>query len=179
MAVADRRAFLLKVLDRYDLYIGSTINRAAVVTALNTLIVGYVILKGGEILEGFHGHLKLRVTAFIALGLAGLAAFASTFLSFVALVPYLGSAKDAASPSLIFFKDVASKARARFAKEVTAATDDLVEHDLAGQVHDVACGLNNKFYWLQLAAWPTLGALGAMLLLGVSVLISNLIDLAK
>jgi hypothetical protein len=58
--VFDRRAFLWKVLDRYDIYMGSTLSRASTVTTLNTLLVGYVMLKAGDILAAFNGHAKLR-----------------------------------------------------------------------------------------------------------------------
>ena len=176
MPLPDRRAFLWKLLDRYDVYIGSTINRAAAVTALNTLIVGYVILKAGDILPAFRGHSKLRLAAFGGLGVAGLAALVSTFLSFVALVPYLGSAANTGR-SLIFFKDVASRKRSAFKTEVVSISDESAEGDLAEQVHDVASGLNKKFVWLTRAAWATLLALASMLVLGASVLISTLIDL--
>jgi len=167
---ADRRDFLWKTLDRYDVYIGTTITRAATVTALNTLIVGYVILKAGDILGGFGGHAYLRSLALLALGVSGLMAFGSTLLSFLALAPYLG-AKRAKGSSLIFFADVASHKRAKFVGMVQDLRCDGATRDLTEQVHDVATGLNGKFSWLRYASALTIAGIVAMIVLAGTVLL--------
>jgi hypothetical protein len=167
---ADRRDFLWKTLDRYDVYIGMTITRAATVTALNTLIVGYVILKAGDILGSFGGHTYLRSVALLALGVSGLMAFGSTLLSFLALAPYLG-ANGAKSSSLIFFADVARHERAKFVDMVQDLCSDVATLDLAEQVHDVATGLDGKFEWLRYASGLTIGGIAGMLVLAGTVLI--------
>jgi hypothetical protein len=174
----ERRAFLWKILDRYDLYIGSTISRAAAVTALNTLVVGYVILKAGEILGNFGGHTKLKWVAFGAVVIAGLAAFVSTLLSFLAVAPYLGG-RGARKKSIVFFADVARKSAPGYVKEISALSEDAATVDVAEQVHDVATGLSHKFARLKHASRSTLVGLAAMLALGASVMISTWMDWMK
>jgi hypothetical protein len=173
--VFDRRAFLWKVLDRYDIYMGSTLSRASTVTTLNTLLVGYVMLKAGDILAAFNGHAKLRLLATMALGIAGLAAFLSTFLSFIAVAPYLGS-RGAKKNSRIFFEHVATSTRTSFVASTRTLDDEAVDADLAEQVHDVATGLSGKFKWLRHASWTTLVALAAVFIVGLCMMISTCID---
>jgi hypothetical protein len=117
LEAAARRDFLWKTLERYDVYVGMTLTRAATVTALNTLIVGYVILKAGDILGSFGGHVKLRWMAVFVLGVGGLAAAVSTFLSFLAIAPYLGP-NGSKKSSLIFFRDVAAGDAPSFLKNI-------------------------------------------------------------
>jgi hypothetical protein len=174
----DLRAFLWKVLDRYDLYIGTTISRAATATALNTLLVGYVMLKAGDILGAFGSHTKLKWVAFAALVVGGVAAFASMFLSFLAVAPYLGRSGSHKN-SLIFFEHVAGYERGDFVARTSALDEHEATRDLAEQVHDVATGLSGKFKWLRHASWTTLAALGAVLILGACAMISTFIDWVK
>ena len=172
LEAAARREFLWKTLERYDTYVGTTLTRAATVTALNTLIVGYVILKAGDILVSFGGHVKLHWLAFVSLGAGGIAAFVSTFISFLAIAPYLGP-KQPKNSSLIFFMDVATRDVADFVKSIEGLGCEVATRDLATQVHDVATGLKKKFDWLLPASWSTLAGLVAMLILGISVLASE------
>jgi hypothetical protein len=177
-AAFDRRAFLWKVLDRYDIYIGSTLSRTATTTALNTLLVGYIMLKSADILAAFGSHTTLRVLAFIGLGVGGLAAFASTLLSFFAVAPYLGRA-GAKKDSLIFFEHVSARDKKAFATSINSLTEQQATEDIAAQVHDVATGLSGKFKWLKHASWTTLVALCAVLAIGAFVMISTWMDWPK
>ncbi len=153
--LTDRRDLLWRTLARYDIYVGTTIARAAAVAAVNALIVGVLSVKAPEALASItnNGPRMVLSTAMCASALAALGALTA---SFVAIVPYTGGSHNA---SLIYFGDVGRADVAEFLAAVQTSDSESIERDLARQVHAMAVGLRRKFGALRLATYSTILAL--------------------
>lgn len=142
----DKADFLWKTIVRYDTYIGSTATRAGVITAVNAIVVGGIVLKYTEVTGGFQGHPNLKIIAGVLLVVAALTATASLYFVFAALVPSFGPGSSSGKDySLIYFSDVSGQKKDVYIDDIRALADDRVCTDLAGQAYELSHIMREKF----------------------------------
>ncbi|MDZ7632093.1 MAG: DUF5706 domain-containing protein [Gemmatimonadaceae bacterium] len=159
----------LKVLQRFDAYVGTTHSRAPLVLTFNTFSVSAILIKWDELLAGFQGH---SVYALLASGLLVIIAMASLVsLAFVfrVVTPYVAKRADrkaqrskaaAGATSLFFFEDVAAVSVADLLQAMEDRDEADIRADVAAQMHALALSLRSKFSDLR---WATLAILGVQL----------------
>jgi Family of unknown function (DUF5706) len=169
----------LKVLQRFDAYVGTTHSRAPLVLTFNTFSVSAILIKWDELLAGFAGH---EVYALIASGLLVIIALASLVsLAFVfrVVTPYVAKRADREArrdraTSLFFFEDVASFSVADLQQAMEHREEAEIRADVAAQMHALALSLRSKFSDLR---WATLAILAVQLpaiagLVGLKLLVT-------
>lgn len=155
----------LKILQRFDAYVGTTHSRAPLVLTFNTFSVSAILIKWDELLAGFQGHEVFARTASGLLVLVALASLVSLAFVFRVVTPYVAKSTDrkargdkagAGLPSLFFFEDVAAVSVAELRTSMEQRNDADVRADIAAQMHALALSLRSKFSDLK---WATLAIL--------------------
>jgi Family of unknown function (DUF5706) len=170
-AEADAAEVLWKVIGRFDLYIGSTNAKAALLIAFNTFVTGSIALKGQEVRALFGSHRVAYALAVLALLVAATASFVSMWLTFRVIRPYLDSPRSPTQyHSAIFFNHVAEHDQPDQYQAAVSALDDAGRvKDLAAQAHAIARGLKAKFATMRRAIdtilYVQIPALGLVILL--------------
>ncbi|WP_221028911.1 Pycsar system effector family protein [Actomonas aquatica] len=140
---------LWKIIGRYDVYFGSTNNKAAFLIAYNTFALGAVLLQLGAIdaiMQSAAG-LHARVAFLIIVGATCLASIASLACVLLVIIPYIKSPrKPGLYHSIVFYGDVAEHASAEDYKQQVDTYDQAkLSEDLSRQAHVLAKGLSSKF----------------------------------
>ncbi len=155
---------LLKIIARFDFYIGTTNAKAALVAAFNTFAIGAIVLKWGDVVALFAGHPAAAKGAAILLAVAALASVASLAAVFMMVKPYLDSPKAPMKyHSILFFGHVAEHGSATdYVSAVLGASEEDIVADLGAQAHALARGVRAKFRLMNAAVLAlVLGELGA------------------
>jgi hypothetical protein len=140
----SKNDFVWKVISRYDQYIVSTNNKAAIVIAYSAIIVGSIIVKYQDVqamFNGYPGFLKLTDGM---LTIAALSSLAVLWVTFKVVLPSMKSPKK--GNSAIFYGDVADHATGeKYIEQVQAMTDKQEISDLSVQAHALAGIAKSKF----------------------------------
>ncbi len=139
---------LWKIIGRFDSYAMSTNQKGAVVIGYNTIIVGGIVLKQGDILSLYAGHtVEIHLAAFL-LCIVTAISLASIWLTFFMVLPYLWSPRKA--NSALFYGDVAGHENAAgYIDEARLVSEEALERDLATQTYAMAKGVLKKFWWMR------------------------------
>lgn len=142
---ASKIPLLLDVIKRYDNYIISTNAKASLIIAFNSLILGTVILKFGDIIS-FYGSLRIREVVGFLLVIMSASSLLSLFFVFNVVYPYLGSTADDKKQrtSLIYFGSVSKMSGQEYLDCLENGTIEELTADLAEQAIILAEGLNKK-----------------------------------
>lgn len=142
---ASKIPLLLDVIKRYDNYIISTNAKASLIIAFNSLILGTVILKFGDIIS-FYGSLRIREVVGFLLVIMSASSLLSLFFVFNVVYPYLGSTADDKKQrtSLIYFGSVSKMSGQEYLDCLENGTIEELTADLAEQATILAEGLNKK-----------------------------------
>jgi hypothetical protein len=151
---AERTDFQWKVVQRFDVYIGATNTKAAMLLTFNTFVFGAIVLKWNEVAQYFGPFKASVLIANALLFVAAGAALAAIWFALQAVVPVLKSAKEPNRyHSMVFFGHVAEHSQPDLYLElVRSATPGAVADDLAKQAHALAQITCGKFRWL---TWAT------------------------
>jgi hypothetical protein len=159
----------LKVLQRFDAYVGTTHSRAPLVLTFNTFSVSAILIKWDELLAGFAGHEVYSLLASGLLVIIALASLVSLAFVFRVVTPYVAKRTDrlarkeksaAGTTSLFFFEDVASFSVADLQQAMELRDESEIRADVAAQMHALALSLRSKFSDLR---WATLAILAVQL----------------
>lgn len=155
----------LKVLQRFDAYVGTTHSRAPLVLTFNTFSVSAILIKWDELLVGFQGHPVYARLASGMLVIVALASLVSLAFVFRVVTPYVakGTGRKAKQkkagaglPSLFFFEDVAAVPVSELLRAIQDRDESEIRADVAAQMHALALSLRAKFSDLR---WATLAIL--------------------
>lgn len=155
----------LKILQRFDAYVGTTHSRAPLVLTFNTFSVSAILIKWDELLAGFQGHDVYALLASGLLVLVALASLVSLAFVFRVVTPYVAKRADrkarastvaAGQPSLFFFEDVAAVSVSQLQQAMEDRDEAEIRADVAAQMHALALSLRSKFSDLR---WATLAIL--------------------
>jgi hypothetical protein len=159
----------LKVLQRFDAYVGTTHSRAPLVLTFNTFSVSAILIKWDELLAGFKGHEVYELLASGLLVIIALASLVSLAFVFRVVTPYVAKRADrlarkekaaAGATSLFFFEDVAAVSVDELLQAMENREESEVRADVAAQMHALALSLRSKFSDLR---WATLAILAVQL----------------
>ncbi len=141
---------IMDIIKRYDNYIASTNAKASLIIALNTLILGTILLKFGEIIS-FYCSLMVRDVVGILLALIAASSLLSLFFVFSVVYPYFGGKSDneRQESSIIYFGCVAEMNCLEYLEKLNSLTIDKLIADLAEQASILACGLMKKMLMMR------------------------------
>lgn len=137
--------FIQEIIKRYDNYIISTNAKASLIIAFNSLILGTVLLKFGEIIS-FYNSSRMSGVAGLLLVLISVSSLLSLFFVFGVVYPYFGSKTDDENQrnSLVYFGSVSKiNAQEYLNRLEICSIEDLIK-DLTAQTTILARGLNSK-----------------------------------
>ncbi len=155
----------LKILQRFDTYVGTTHSRAPLVLTFNTFSVSAILIKWDELLAGFQGHEVFVRLASAMLVIVALASLVSLAFVFRVVTPYVakradrkarGSRTDSGLRSIFFFEDVAAVQVSALLDAMEERNESEIRADVAAQMHALALSLRSKFSDLR---WATLAIL--------------------
>ncbi|WP_437804514.1 Pycsar system effector family protein [Sorangium sp. So ce693] len=147
----DDIEFLLKVIGRYDTYIGTTNTKAAGLVALCAFLVGSALSKWNDLVSGPR---PLQWAIGICLFFATLAALASIFRAMEAIFPQTRSPERPQEySSLIAYSAVAKHSADSYHKSILGQVESARVLDCAFQVHTLAVIATDKFAKLQKSFW--------------------------
>ncbi len=159
----------LKVLQRFDAYVGTTHSRAPLVLTFNTFSVSAILIKWDELLAGFQGHEVYALLASALLVIVAMASLVSLAFVFRVVTPYVAKRADRkarlspsakGATSLFFFEDVAAVSVADLLQAMEDRDESEIRADVAAQMHALALSLRSKFSDLR---WATLAILSVQL----------------
>lgn len=138
-------SFLLDVIRRYDTYIVSTNAKASLIIAFNSLVMGAILLRFGDIIA-FYSSPGMKVTVGFLLVVISASTLLSLFFVFRVVYPFLGNVTDEKDqkPSLIFFGSVAKMSTKEYMENISKASLYQLIDDLSSQATILASGLNEK-----------------------------------
>jgi hypothetical protein len=173
---AQRIDFLWKVIARYDTYISATNTKASFIVALNSFMVGTILVKWNSIVSDASGS-ALRNVLHLALGATAVCAAVAVVLCLLAVAPYLRTKGDESHYlSAVFFGDVAMHSLpGDYRDYIVKATRRSLAEDLSFQAHALAGGLAKKFRLIKAGMNVAIfGQVPALIVLGVAILIARL-----
>jgi hypothetical protein len=135
------------IINRYDFFYETINSKSNFYMAINTLIIGG-IMTGYPILNKqyqFKGIMEYIPIIILLLNLAAL------IFTVLAIKPFL-SKKGC---SLLFFNNVANRHQEEYLNLFQHVTKKKMLKDSATQVHELACGLRNKFQKINWATFLT------------------------
>lgn len=140
---------LWKIIGRYDVYFGSTNNKAAFLIAYNTFALSAILLQLGAIdtITPATVHPAARLGFLVIIAATCIATLVSLALVLLVVVPYIKSnKKPGLYHSIVFYGDVAEHASAEdFKRQVDSYDASKLAEDLSHQAHVLAKGLLGKF----------------------------------
>lgn len=143
---------------RYDHYYDTVNNKGAFFVALNTALVGGLLLLQFEYAgKAFTMSPGIECLLMACLILC-LFSMASTLL---AILPYTGPG----SQSNLFFGGVSTRSLEKFRDDIKKETEEEAEEDLIAQAHALSVGLRRKFMLLKAASFGLAGSFLAAILL--------------
>ncbi len=132
------------IINRYDFFYDTINSKSNFYLAINTFIIGAIMTGYPTLNKQYHFEGIMRIIPIIIL-LLNLAAIVYTLL---AVKPFLSKKGN----SLIFFNNVAEKHPLEFISQFRKVTKKELIIDSVSQVHELACGLKNKFHKIN---WAT------------------------
>jgi hypothetical protein len=149
---------LLRILQRFDYYVGTTSSRAPIIMTFNTFVITGIVVKWHDMLSQFGRHGLVVVLAGVLLALVAFASLVSLRFIFLVIRPFQParppdvSARGARGESLFFFDDV-SRVGSVDALRARADRYDEAElrADLISQLRDVAASVTDKYRYLHIA----------------------------
>jgi len=137
--------FIIDVIKRYDNYIISTNAKASLIIAFNSLILGTVLLKFGDIIS-FYNSPGIRGVVGVLLVLTSVSSVLSLFFVFSVVYPYLGSKIDDEDQksSLVYFGSVSKMDGKEYLNHLEICSIQELTKDLTVQATIIARGLNSK-----------------------------------
>ena len=138
-------SFLLDIIKRYDTYIVSTNAKASLIIAFNSLILGAVLLKFGDII-GFYSTPNIKTfVGFILLTITA-TTLLSLFFVFQVVYPFFGNTSDnkRQKSSLIYFGSVSNMSADEYMDKISKSSLDQIIEDLSAQATILAGGLQDK-----------------------------------
>ncbi len=138
-------------ISRYDHYYDTVNNKGAFFVALDTALVGGLLLLqfeyGGKAFNMTPGIARL-LTACLTLCLFSMAT------TLLAILPYTRQG----SRSNLFFGTVATRSLAKFQEDIKKETEEEAAADLVAQAHELSVGLRRKFKLLRAASFGLAGS---------------------
>ncbi len=137
--------FLFDVIRRYDTYILSTNAKASLIIAFNSLILGTILMRFGEIIT-FYSCLESKLLVGFLLILITISSLVSLFYVFEVVYPYLDDITDKTNKnnSLIYFGSVSKMSSSEYLDQIEKSSQQDIINDLAGQAVILSKGLNKK-----------------------------------
>ena len=141
----SKLVFILDVIKRYDNYIISTNAKASLIIAFNSLILGTVILKFGDIIS-FYNCSGISSVVGMLLILISASSLLSLFFVFSVVYPYFGSKIDDENQqnSLVYFGSVCKINGQEYLNRLEICSIEELIKDLTAQATILARGLNSK-----------------------------------
>lgn len=138
-------SILLDVIKRYDTYITSTNAKASLIIAFNSLIIGTVLLKFGDI-TNLYPTPSIQTVAKIFLVFITVSTLLSLFFVFGVVYPFFGNASEdkLQSSSLIYFGSVSEMSHIEYFESFSSASLEQLLKDLSAQAIILASGLKQK-----------------------------------
>lgn len=138
-------SFLLDVIKRYDTYIVSTNAKASLIIAFNSLIMGAVLLKFGDII-GFYSNQSMKSFVGFLLVLITASTLLSLFHVFRVVYPFFGNTSEEKTQisSLIYFGSVSKMSDEEYMENISKASLEQLTKDLSSQTTILANGLKGK-----------------------------------
>lgn len=138
-------ALLLDIIKRYDTYIVSTNAKASLIIAFNSLILGTVLLKFGDII-GFYATQNTKTFVGFILLIITASTLLSLFFVFQVVYPFFGTTSDnkKQKSSLIYFGSVSNMSADEYAENITNTSLTDIIKDLSTQATVLAGGLQDK-----------------------------------
>ena len=138
-------SILLDIIKRYDTYIVSTNAKASLIIAFNSLIMGAVILKFGDII-GFYSTPNMKIlVGFLLVTITG-STLLSLFFVFGVVYPFFGNTSEdkKQNTSLIYFGSVSEMSNIEYMDKISNTTLEQFASDLSTQATILARGLKEK-----------------------------------
>jgi hypothetical protein len=138
-------SLLLDVIKRYDTYIISTNAKASLIIAFNSLVLGIVLLKFGDII-GFYSTPNSKTFAGFVLLIITASTLLSLFYVFQVVYPFFGTTTDnkKQKSSLIYFGSVSNMSADEYIEKISNSSLTQLIEDLATQATILAGGLQEK-----------------------------------
>jgi len=138
-------SFLLEIIKRYDTYIVSTNSKASLIIAFNSLVLGTVLLKFGDII-GFYSATNMKAFVGFTLLLVTASTLLSLFFVFQVVYPFFGTTSDnkKQKSSLIYFGSVSNMSTDEYLEKITNSSLTQIIEDLSAQTTILAGGLQDK-----------------------------------
>jgi len=145
MKTASKITFIIDVIKRYDNYIISTNAKASLIIAFNSIILGTVLLKFGDIIS-FYNSSGIRGAVGLLLVLISASSLLSLFFVFSVVYPYFGSKTDDGNQqhSLVYFGSVSKISGQEYLNRLEICSIEGLIKDLTEQATILARGLNAK-----------------------------------
>jgi len=141
----SKLVFIIDVIKRYDNYIISTNAKASLIIAFNSLILGTVLLKFGDIIS-FYNSSGIRGVVGLLLVFISASSLLSLFFVFSVVYPYFGSKidDDNQQSSLVYFGSVSKINGQEYLNRLEICSIQELIKDLTVQATILARGLNSK-----------------------------------
>jgi len=148
----SKMIFIQDVIKRYDNYIISTNAKASLIIAFNSLIIGTVLLKFGDI-TSFYNSSEVEGAVGLFLVLISISSLFSLYFVFSVVYPYFGGKTDDENQqnSLVYFGSVCKLSGREYLDRLeTCSNTELIE-DLTMQANILAKGLNSKMVKMRIS----------------------------
>lgn len=138
-------SLLLDIIKRYDTYIVSTNAKASLIIAFNSLVLGTVLLKFGDIIDFYSTPNVKTFVGFILLTITA-STLLSLFFVFQVVYPFFGKSSDEKlqKSSLIYFGSVSNMSADEYMDKISKSSLDQIIEDLSAQATILAGGLRDK-----------------------------------
>ena len=159
---------LFKIIGRYDTYIASTNAKASLVIAWNGIVIGTILLKYRDIVDGYQTTEFAQGVVSMILVLIGLSSTVSILFVINVIYPFLKSTSKISTgrvlvdESAVFFGSVAKLTAAEYEKQISELTSDKLLSDLTDQAVILAQGLNGKMRYFR---WSTVAVIAEIILI--------------
>ena len=138
-------SFLLDIIKRYDTYIVSTNAKASLIIAFNSLVLGAVLLKFGDII-GFYSTPNTKMFVGFILLIITASTLLSLFFMFRVIYPFFGTTSDNKKQefSLVYFGAVSNMNADEYLEKISNISLAQIIEDLSTQATILAGGLQDK-----------------------------------
>lgn len=147
----DRIDLLVKIINRFDFYINSTNAKASLVIAWNGVIIGAVLLKYADVLEGFVDGSRLEWWMGAMLFVIALLAAISNLIVMWVVFPFLTFTSSESKKSrvfvdesIFFFGSLAKLDAESFHRKISKIGETEILKDVSDQAVTIAKGLDGK-----------------------------------
>ena len=145
MKESEKITLIIDIIKRYDNYIVSTNTKASLLIAINSLILGTVLLKFSEILSFYCSPTIKGVVGFL-LVIISASSLLSLFFVFIVVYPYFRSKENNKKQqgSLIYFGSVSEMSGQEYFNNLNSVTIEGLIADLSQQATILAGILKKK-----------------------------------